>query len=1231
MKLADEEIRRQALEPDQSFIVQAPAGSGKTELLIQRYLKLLGLANFPEEILAMTFTRKAAAEMKERIFSALTEAQTQQPTSRGGNEQRFVEPSTQFELSKKTSQVASGGSPPTSRGGNEQRFVEPSTQFELSKKTSQVASGGSPPTSRGGNEQGFVEPSTQFELSKKTSQVASGGSPRSEQTHARETWELARKVLEQDQARDWKLMSNPARLRIVTIDSFCSSLTRRMPLLSRMGAGLDIQENASSLYRETARSILSLTESETNPYGVLVRNILRHIDNSKEDFIKRIVQLLDRRDQWMISFFDPRENLKTHPLNENARQELEQTLGGLIQSRLGELEGLFSPEMQKNILRLGNYSGSNIDDPSHPCACLANLPNFPDTMVDSLKIWKGLAHLFLTQTNTCRKKPDVRLGFPADKDAGAKKMKNDFVELVNALQENPALLVALARVKKLPRGHFTNMQWDLLKSTIRLLAEINKRLKDVFSSRQITDFTEISLSAISGLVQKDKDGEEHPTDLLFYLDCKIHHILVDEYQDTSFKQEELLRKLTSEWSDEDGRTLFIVGDPKQSIYRFRDAEVGLFIKTQERGLGTLRLKPLSLESNFRSQKNLVDWINTCFQKIFPEHNDPDLGAISYTPSSAVKEETMHPGVLYHPVPHHDDSHAISEEEAQKITVLVKDLQQQYPTMSQAILVRGRTHLTSIVRHFNKSGVAFKAEAIDSLTDRPAIIDLLSLLRALRFPGDRTAWLSILRAPWCGLSLTDIHALVELDRTTPVWFLLNDPSRIGLLSEDGQKRAQNLVHNMYHFLNGFSDQNFRDGLEACWIRLGGPACLQGTSPDDIEVFFNKVEEIIASGQEEQFENFDQILKDLYASPLAVPDNAVQIMTMHKAKGLEFDFVILPGLGKRIKGDEKRLVYWMPHGDGLLLAPIEEKGGETSPLYEFLSDLNKEKEEYETLRLLYVAATRAKSQLHLFGHLEPSREEKWKPHSKSLLNKLWPHIKEEWLDKLSEATETSPVEPDQLPTETHSIHRLPIDFSFPIAADPIIEGQVVDIEDEKYSEPEYYWAGNTARCLGNVLHRCLHDIAVEGLETWSEERIENLKPNFKSALLGEGLPLEQAEDALDSGLLALSRVFEDARGKWILASHEDAHSEYPLTFFQDNRYIRNVIDRTFVDDGIRWIIDYKTGTHKGGGKNLEIFLDSEVQRYRQQLNRYENVLKKYGEKLPVKKALYFPLLKTWREIN
>ena len=1132
--LADEKTRKLALEPEQSFIVQAPAGSGKTELLIQRYLKLLGLANSPEEILAMTFTRKAAAEMKERVFSALTEAQTQDPP---------------------------------------------------------------------------------------------------EKAHAKFTWKLAKKVLEQDQSLEWKLMNNPARLRIVTIDSFCSSLTKRMPLLSGMGVGLNIQENAKSIYRETAKTILDLAENETSPYAVMVRKILQYIDNSKEDFIKKIVQLLEKRDQWMISFFDHHQNLETHPLNESARKDLGIALDELIQARLVELNNLFNLKDQKSIIQIALYSGKNlaVNNSSHPCSCLANLKSFPETTIDSLEIWKGLADLFLTKNNTYRKRPDARLGFPTGKDNFGKEMKDDFEELVSSLQRNHSILPILAKVKKLPSRHFTNEEWDLLKSTIRLLAEINKTLKDIFSSHQITDFTEVSLSAINALVNTDENGEEYPTDLLFYLDCKIHHILVDEYQDTSFKQEELLHKLTSEWNNEDGKTLFIVGDPKQSIYRFRDAEVGLFIKTQYHGIGNLKLKPLSLQSNFRSQKYLVDWTNNCFQKIFPQHEDANLGAISYQPSTAVLEESINPGVRYHPISYNQDSYAISQEEANKVSALVKSLQSQYPKKSLAVLVRGRTHLTSIVRHFNESNIIFKADSIDSITDRPAILDLLSLLRALRFPNDRIAWLSILRAPWCGLTLRDIHSLVELDTSTPIWLLLNNTSQINLLSKNGQKRVQNLIQNIRPYLHGFIDHNFRDVLEACWIRLGGPACLQGANPDDIEVFFNKVEEIIFSGQEDKFENFDQILEDLYASPLVVTENAVQIMTMHKAKGLEFDFVILPGLGKRIKSEEKRLIYWMPHGGDLLLAPIEKKGGVASPIYEFLSDLNKEKEDYETLRLLYVAATRAKSQLHLFGHLEHSKETEWKPHSKSLLNKLWPHIKDDWLEKLAETKVTEPAHHKKETTGTHSIQRLPDSFSVPTPSQSIMKGPLVDIEIEKYLEPEYYWAGNKARCLGNVLHRCMHDIAVEGLEKWTKEKVRNLKPRFKPALQGEGLPLDQAVEALEIGLTAISKVFEDDRGLWILSSHEDAHSEYPLTFFEGNRYIRSVIDRTFIDGGVRWIIDYKTGTHKGGGKNLDIFLDNEEKRYRPQLERYESVLKKYGEKLPIKKALYFPLLKAWREIN
>ena len=203
---------------------------------------------------------------------------------------------------------------------------------------------------------------------------------------------------------------------------------------------------------------------------------------------------------------------------------------------------------------------------------------------------------------------------------------------------------ALAKVRTLPSPHFSDYEWDILRSTLRLLPEIESNLRQLLQENKINDFSEISLAALKSL-GNDTDA----TDLVKYLDEKIQHILVDEYQDTSFKQEELLKKLTAQWEPGKGRTLFIVGDPKQSIYRFRDAEVGLFLKTQDEGIGNLNLKKLSLESNFRSQEGLVNWINECFQKILPQQDNPDSGAIAFSRSIANHPKESYPGVVLHPL------------------------------------------------------------------------------------------------------------------------------------------------------------------------------------------------------------------------------------------------------------------------------------------------------------------------------------------------------------------------------------------------------------------------------------------------------------------------------------------------------------------------------------------------------------------------------------------------------
>src|SRR6478736_7261896 len=107
------------------------------------------------------------------------------------------------------------------------------------------------------------------------------------------------------------------------------------------------------------------------------------------------------------------------------------------------------------------------------------------------------------------------------------------------------------------------------------------------------------------------------------------HILVDEFQDTSRDQYDLLRTLTQDWSSGDGRTLFVVGDPMQSIYGFRNAEVGRFATVREGGLAGLSLEPLELRRNFRSAPALVDWCNEVFARVFPHEDDLRSSAVRH--------------------------------------------------------------------------------------------------------------------------------------------------------------------------------------------------------------------------------------------------------------------------------------------------------------------------------------------------------------------------------------------------------------------------------------------------------------------------------------------------------------------------------------------------------------------------------------------------------------------------
>jgi len=1101
--LTDKQARREALNIEGSYIVQAPAGSGKTELLIQRYLKLLAHVQKPEQILAMTFTRKAAGEMKGRVIQALNGAQDTTPP---------------------------------------------------------------------------------------------------EEAHEKTTWEIARRALAHNERQGWRILDNPARLKIQTIDSFCASLTKQTPLLSGMGSLLEIEENAGDLYRETAHEVLSLVEEDSRA-GKAVRSILKRLDNSKARFLDRIVQLLNKRDQWMISFFENAEEYRS-------REDQERILTQLVESILKECHDTVSLAFKTELPELARYSGGNIaaTDPDHPLACLASLQKFPEPVAGELNYWKALASILLTSEGKTRKTVTKRNGFPADKNETAKDMKGRVLGVLDSLGEQQALLELLAEVQKLPNPRLSDGEWEFLDNMFDLLPEINKTLRRVFTERGKIDFAEIALSS-----KKALGHEMAPSDLLLKLDFKLNHILVDEFQDTSFKQIALLKLLTEGWEPGQGNSLFVVGDPMQSIYRFRDAEVGLFVQAKMKGLGNIPLIKLQLRANFRSQKNVVDWVNQCFSEILPVVDDPDRGAIAYTECSAVQKESLAPGVVLSPV-----ADSQSDEEAHRVVATIRDIRNNHPESSIALLVRARTHLLNIVPHLQQAGIQFRAEEIDPLPSRPAILDLLALMRALVSPMDRVSWLSILRAPWCGLSLEDLHRLCRLDKHSPVWDLLNNTERFKQMSAEGQKRAARFNRILQPVRDSFPSVNFRSLLEGCWIKLGGPACIDAYTRKDIRVFFDKVTEVLDGGEFDNLHNFEEILNHLFANPSTGEGHAVQIMTIHKAKGLEFDFVLLPGLGKKSKADEKQLINWITHGDNLLFAPIPQTGENGSDVYDFLKRLEKDRSLYETRRLLYVAATRTKKQLHLFGHT-PMKKDGIAPQSTSMLSHLWNFIGDEWTSAF-EGQQSTQAPETETPPETHYLRRLPVSFNTPAAPPDIKTEPAMDISLDE--EVPYDWAGNEARCLGNVLHRSFETIAKQGIEHWDERKVDQMKPALKAALLAEGMSPGRLEKTLEKGVRALKNILQDETGRKILKTYEHSEAEYALTYVEGRNFRNKVVDRTYVDEeGVRWIIDYKTGEHEGS--NLKKFFDDEMDRHRDQLESYEQLLRLQGETRKIKKALYYPL--------
>jgi ATP-dependent exoDNAse (exonuclease V) beta subunit len=356
-------------------------------------------------------------------------------------------------------------------------------------------------------------------------------------------------------------------------------------------------------------------------------------------------------------------------------------------------------------------------------------------------------------------------------------------------------------------------------------------------------------------------------------------------------------------------------------------------------------------------------------------------------------------------------------------------------------------------------------------------------------------------------------------------------------------------------------------------------------------------------------------------------------MHAAKGLEWDVVILPGLHRRLRTPPDPLLHWIElprssQGTDLLLAPIrastEESRGPS--LANYIKLLRRQRAQLERARLLYVAATRARRQLHLLGAAVDS------PVSGSLLAVLWPAVAEKFLalPVAAPPMATTRLSADaSIASQTSGLSRLPADWSLsapPAAAAIEVASRRLRLGSPESADiPEYSWVGASARAVGTIVHAELHRLATEGAAAGYRSARD-----YQQWLAELGVPAAERARAADRVAQALQSTLEDERGRWLLsASHPDARSEWRLTGLHAGRVVNIIIDRLLTDErGDRWIIDYKTSTHEGGA--VRLFLDSEAQRYQAQLARYAGLVGARDGR-PPRLALYFPLLGEFREIK
>ena len=544
-------------------------------------------------------------------------------------------------------------------------------------------------------------------------------------------------------------------------------------------------------------------------------------------------------------------------------------------------------------------------------------------------------------------------------------------------------------MSQIDMGISNTLAADQIDHWLRVLENVLKTVQAAKQKHNLMTFDDLEMRAVALM-------RNNPVICKKYAD-KFTHIMVDEFQDTNERQRQLLYMLCGGSPTElKGKKLFIVGDSKQSIYRFRGAEVQVFADVCKDITNNGLYVPM--DTNFRSLDYVLDVVNGTFGPLM--ENSAERG---------MTFEALKANVVHNPEEYEKDNHKHRQEELllapkkpefiqimwpkgqdgkrkAEAVAIVKKMQEVNRELQEkngctkpyygemAILLRTMTDAGDIINTLQEQGIAYEMEN-KNFYELQEVLDIINLFKVLLSKNNELELAGILRSPYFGLDDTTLTKLFLINREKKLWdnLLAMDIA----LAEEQAALAQHARHVLVELKEAVTSLGPIEVWETLWQKLHPDYVLSCQPRGEIKLANLNIlrnscaEYCLAKGASlAQWLEYVAELRENGGEEkgtLPTDDNAVKIYSIHKSKGLEFSVVFVAQLDKKYNADKTSVRYLPKFGLGIR-NQLEDGTLEDTGILRELKDANNLLEQDERVRQMYVAMTRAKERLYLTGIVE-----------------------------------------------------------------------------------------------------------------------------------------------------------------------------------------------------------------------------------------------------------------------